>query len=442
MPSVTKKPRTVRPGSYLGGALGRLLPASIPFRYFGAAAVYHVLAWAALFAGATDVPRFQGGLGWPLAALHLVTLGVLVMTAIGASMQLVPVATRQSLHSSRTAAAIWWVYVPGVAATCLGMGLPSPPLLAFGASAVAVALATFAVVLARNLLGARGMPSVVAHGVVAWLSLAVLLVAALSLAFGYLGGHGLPRAVALALHVPFAAFGFLGMLALGLSYIVVPLFTLSEPIDERLGLASCAFAVAGLCAAGIAASMLPAVGWRVAAIVAGAAALALHLRVMRAALRTGMRRDLGPSFHFVYAGWALLAVSLAAALAIVLRAPLEGLPTFFGLVLIAGWLLTFMLGVLQRIVPFLASMHAARGRHLPPTPSSLARGVALRVHYVAHFVALALLALAVAVDRAIVVHAAAIAGAIGALAFALFFANVMRRMSEAKAIALAGSATA
>ena len=39
----------------------RGLPPSIPFRYFGAAAVYHVLAWASLFAGANSVPRFEGG---------------------------------------------------------------------------------------------------------------------------------------------------------------------------------------------------------------------------------------------------------------------------------------------------------------------------------------------------------------------------------------------
>ena len=80
--------------------------------------------------------------------LHLVALGVLVMTSIGASMQLLPVATRQSLHSSRTAAAIGWLYVPGVAATSLGMGPPSPPLLAFGASAVAAALALLALAVA------------------------------------------------------------------------------------------------------------------------------------------------------------------------------------------------------------------------------------------------------------------------------------------------------
>ena len=128
-PDAVKKAPKPRAASYLGGALGRLLPASIPFRYFGAAAAYHVLAWAALFASASDVPRFAGGLGWPLAALHLVTLGVLVMTAIGASMQLLPVATRQSLHSSRTAIAIWWLYTPGVAATSLGMGLGRPLFL-------------------------------------------------------------------------------------------------------------------------------------------------------------------------------------------------------------------------------------------------------------------------------------------------------------------------
>ena len=77
---------------FLGGAKGRLLSASIPFRFFGSAVFFYALAWLALFWAAPSVPTFAGGLGWPLAALHLVTLGVLVMTAIGASLQLLPVA--------------------------------------------------------------------------------------------------------------------------------------------------------------------------------------------------------------------------------------------------------------------------------------------------------------------------------------------------------------
>src|SRR5512134_1449579 len=100
--------------SFALGASGRLLPLSLPMRFFGAAAVFHLLAWVALGAGAVQTPRFGGGIGWPLAALHAVTLGVLAMSAIGASLQLMPVATRQALRSHRAVAALWWLYAPGV----------------------------------------------------------------------------------------------------------------------------------------------------------------------------------------------------------------------------------------------------------------------------------------------------------------------------------------
>ena len=125
------------PGSCLGGAIGRLLPASIPFRYFGAAAAFHVCAWLALSAGADSAPRYRGGLGWTLAALHLITLGVLTMTAIGASLQLLPVATRQAVRSRHAPALVFWLYAPGVAAAALGMGVPSVPLLAAGIAGLA-----------------------------------------------------------------------------------------------------------------------------------------------------------------------------------------------------------------------------------------------------------------------------------------------------------------
>ena len=91
-------------------------------------------------------------------------------------------------------------------------------------------------------------------------------------------------------------------------------------------------------------------------------------------------------------------------------APLDGMATLFGLALIAGWLLTFLLGILQRIVPFLASMHAARRRRRqepPPTPSALTAERPLAIHFACHLAALALLALGVAADSAAAVRAAA-----------------------------------
>jgi hypothetical protein len=71
---------------------------------------------------------------------------------------------------------------------------------------------------------------------------------------------------------------------------------------------------------------------------------------------------------------------------------------------VLGWLLSFLLGVLQRILPFLAAMHAAQGRRRPPTPSALTLSRALAWHAAAH--ALALLLLAASGMRLVVHHAA------------------------------------
>jgi hypothetical protein len=419
-------------GMFLAGAGSRLLPASIPFRFFGAAAVFQLCAWVALFIDADAALRFAGGLGWPLAALHFVTLGVLAMTAVGASLQLLPVATRRPVGSGRWPAAIWWLYTPGVAMTALGMGIGATAMLAAGALAVVAALVAYAALLTRNLVGARGMPVVVAHGWAALASLIVVVATALALAGAYIGMPTIDRATAIALHVVFAAYGFMGMLALGLSYILVPMFALSAAPAERPAWASFAFAVLALVLAGTAALGIAPGLLRTAAIAAGLAAAAVHLRLMAIALKTGMRRNLGRSFTLVRMAWASLAASLVGALAVVHDAPVDGIATQFGLVLIGGWLLTFALAILQRIVPFLASMHASQvqsgGRSLPPTPSALTAERPLAIHFACHLAALALLAVAVAADNAAAVRVAAAVGTAGALAFGAFFAVAMRRM--------------
>jgi hypothetical protein len=416
-------------GAFIAGAASRLLPPSIPFRFFGAAVAYQLLAWIALFVGAQGVPRFSGGLGWPLAALHLVTLGVLVMTAIGASLQLLPVATRRPVPSKWWPALIWWLYTPGVAAVAVGMGVPAPPLLAGGAIAVLAALGGFAWILARNLVGARGMPVVVAHGWAALGSLVVVLATALSLVCAYMGFSGFGRGMSLALHLTFAAYGFMGLLALGLSYILVPMFALSSAPNERRAAMSLTFAVTALLLSAAASSGIAEQPLRIAAIGVGTAAVALHLRLMGVALKSGMRRELGRSFTLIRIAWVSLVASLAAALGVTLDVPIGGMDTLFGLLLIVGWLLTFLVGILQRIIPFLASMHSAPGGRLAPTPSSLTAQRPLAIQFVCHLAALLLLGLAALFDSERFVSAGAIVGSVGAAAFVGFFLIVLRRMS-------------
>jgi hypothetical protein len=405
-------------GAFLGSAKSRLLPASIPFRFFGAAVVFHIFAWLALAVGAQ------------LAALHLITLGVLVMTAMGAGAQLLPVATRQGAPDQRWLAATWWVMTPGVALLTLGMGLARPPLLGAGAAAVSLALAAWAMLMARNLLGARGMRGVVAHGWLALAALAVTLASALSLVAMWLGWAAPSRDIVIALHRVFAPYGFMGMLALGLSYILVPMFALADAPPERRQLISCAFAALALVLAGVAAFGVAQTPLRVVALAAAAAAIVVHLHEMLAAMRSGMRRDLGRSFVLVKIGWGALAASLLLALALVLELPIPGLPMLFGLCVIAGWLLSFLLGMLQRIAPFLAAMHSSGKGRRAKTPSALTHDAALRVHFFAHVTALALLAFAAVTGDAWLAAAGCAAGLAGAVAFAFFFATVIRRARQ------------
>lgn len=422
-----------RGGAFLGDARSRLLPASIPLRFFGAAVLFHLLAWIALAASAGEWLGFAGGLGWPLAALHLVALGVLGMTTLGAGAQLLPVATRQPAPGPRWLAAIWWLYTPGVALLALGMGWPQPQWLAAGAVAVGLAFTAWGVLMIRNLRGARGMPGVVSHGWVALAALAVLLASALSLAATWLGLPVPSREITLGLHLVFAPYGFMGALALGLSYILVPMFALAEAPAERSQLVSCALAAAALVLAGLAAFGWEPVPLRIAALLAAALAVSLHLWLMAKALRTGMRRELGRAMLLVKIGWGGLAASLVLALALVLELPIARLPAWLGLCLIGVWLLSFLLGMLERILPFLGAMHVAGAGRRPPTPSALTDDRALRIHFACHVAALAGLALALAVDSPLLAAAAAAVGAVGALAFCVFYGTLLARLQKAGA---------
>jgi hypothetical protein len=427
-----KPPARKLAGTFLAGAGGRLLPVSLPWRFFGAAVVFHALAWLALLAGADDWPGWHGGLGWPLAALHLITLGTLLSCAIGASLQLLPVATRQPVRSQRLMAALWWAYVPGVALLALGMGRAELHWVAAGAVAVLAALAVFGGLLALNLRGARGMPGVVLHGWGALAALGLLGLSAIALVALWLGRPLLDPVVARSLHLLAAAFGVMGLLVFGLAYILLPMFALAPVPDERRQVASGAAAIVAIALAMVAAFGVAATALRLAALGAGTLALGLHLQLMRQALATGMRRDFGRALVLMRIGWGSLVLSLMLALALVLGAPVETFGRLFGIAVIGGWLLSFLFGVLQRILPFLASMHAARGQKRPPTPSALTLDRPLAWHLRCHVAALGLLAAATVTAWPALARAAALVGLAGALSFGLFFAVLMRRLQRAR----------
>lgn len=413
--------------TFLAGAKSRLLPASVPLRFFACAAILHLLMWLVLLIDAVDLTRFRGGPGPTLAAVHLLTLGVLTTTAIGASVQLLPVATRRPFAAVWPIKLAFWLVVPGLIALIVAMYAGHTAVTISAAILTAIGLLLYAALLADNLRRARTLPVIAAYGWAALAALLLLVGLGLALAFDYQVGilpdHG---AAALA-HVILGGFGFMGLLALGFSHVLVPMFTLAAAPAKRpafigFGLAVTAVALGSLGALADSGALLT------SAALIGLAAAGLHLFLMHRVLAAGMRKRLGLSFALIRAAWWMLPATLIVGLAARYGFAGQNGPTLFGFLLIGGWLLTFLLGILQRILPFLVSMHAPPSGGAPPLISELAVSRPLTVHALCHGIALVALASAIVIDSTELTRVGSAIGSIGALAFAWFVADVMRRL--------------
>jgi len=417
--------------SFLGGAKSRLLPRSIPFRFFAAAATFHVMMWLGLLIAADEAIDFRGGLGPTLASVHLLTLGVLTTTAIGASVQLLPVATRRTMHAVWPIRLIFWLTVPGLIALIVGMQTARTNILVSASAAAAIGLLFFCGLIANNLYRAGDFPVVGAYGWAASIMLILVIGLGGTLAFneeaGFLPDQG---AVALA-HMILGGFGFMGLLVLGFSHILIPMFALASAPPKRPSYAGFAAAVGALLFGTIGALADSRAALTIA-LIAGLAAAATHLWLMHRVLKSGMRKRLGLSFILVRASWIMLPATLLVGLAALYGLAGRNGGTLFGFLLLFGWLLTFLTAILQRIMPFLASMFAA-----PPAAggssivSALANVRSLRLHAVCHGVALTLLVVAIVLGDTMLARLGSAVGLTGAIAFAWFTADVIRRILPA-----------
>ena len=423
-PTPARTPRGA--GLKLGGATQRLLPEVIPLRFFGLALAAHAAAWVGLLAVAGEVADFGGGAGPVLGVLHLVALGVLLATAMGASFQMLPVALALPPPPAWQCDLAFALLVAGGAGLISGFALMETGPMIGGAALLAGAVALHAAALARLVWRAGDSALLRWHigAALTALAIAVILALGLTLDFrlGWLEDH---QRVALT-HLVLAGFGFMGMFVLGFSQILVPMFAVAEPAGERLAWAALALAL--IAVAGAAAGALTGIGpLLIAGIVAGLTAALCHGLQMMLTLRRRMRARLGPEFLLIGLAWLFCPASLMLALAMALRIGPETLPALFGFTLIFGWYLTFLLGVLQRILPFLASMHASRLGAKALSPGKLTAAAPLTVHRWCHLAALLLVGGGLILGNAWVIRLGGLAGLAGAVAFILFGAEVLKR---------------
>ena len=416
------------PASFLGGAKDRLLPASIPFRFFASACLFHILAWFVLLVGAKNLPEFTGEPGPILAALHLLTLGVLVTTVMGASYQLLPVATLNPLTRIWPTRLSFWFIVPGTLLLTSGMIEANPILLYTGAILVVTALALFAFLAIENFRRAgKAMPVVIAHG---WASLAALVGLAglgLVLITDFSSGFLSDRQTIAQTHMILAVFGFMGLLTFGFSHILIPMFVLSRALPKRQSRIQFLLAVTAVAFA-IFAMVFQNQILVTIAIILGLSASIVYVLLMYQAFKTAMRKRIGLSFILIKLSWVFLISGLLIGLAIALGFDIPNGTTLFGFIIIVGWLLTFLTGILQRIMPFLASMHAAGKGGMPPLLSELTADTPLKIHAICHITALVLCSIGIVTENISLVTTGATSGLIGAVSFTVFAALVIRKL--------------
>lgn len=429
------------PGQILMGAQSRLLPPSIPFRFFLSAMVFHALFWVGLFFSADKALAFAGGPGPVLATIHILTLGVFVMTAMGASFQLLAVATGVAARALWPLRLVFFLYLPGVIILVWGFATGIHLRMALGAALTILALLVYAGILFDTLWRSEQLKKALAHTWVAWGALILFAAAGFSLIadqeHGFLPDH---NAMAVA-HMVLAAFGFMGLFAVGFSTILVPMFALSpNPPAKPSTLAFWLLVMALIL--GVPAILFGFAELIVLAMVLAIVGVTLHVGAMIWCLKNGMRKNLGLSFVMIKSGWAALPLSLlVGGLLAAGFLPEQGI-RIFGLLVLAGWLLTFVLGILQRIVPFLASMNMTVPGHPTPTLSALADERLLKVHAILHGVALTLLFAGFLFHQEIAVKAAAILGFCGACFFLLYALKVVQSFLAYHRKAKAGAAQA
>jgi len=414
-------------GDFMMGAKSRLLPMSIPFRFFMTAVVLHVMGWAVLLKASFEAPGFMGGLGHVLGSLHFITLGVLAMTGMGAAFQLLPVATKRPVRSELACKIAFWLMLPGVFGVVHGMGEAQPLVLVIGGGLVVSAMAIFAVLMVDNLRQVKDMRVVTDQAWVAVGSLVVLAVLGLLLAFDFQSGFLKDHQAVAAAHAVVAGYGFMGMLVMGFTFILVPMFALTPPPPAKLGqragwLAGLAVVLAF---AGLLHSIAPLV---FLAGAVGLTAAGLHLWAMAKIMKSRMRKQLGGSFLLIRLAWGLLPVSIIVGLLAEAGVYPEKTAPLFGFLLIFGWLLTFLTGVLQRIIPFLASMHSVKPGIKPVLVSVLTAERPLQIHLYAHGAALLLVSAGLLAGEGALVAAGAVSGVIGAVAFLTFAVLVLLRL--------------
>ncbi|MBF0163051.1 MAG: hypothetical protein HQM01_00885 [Magnetococcales bacterium] len=334
-------------------------PMSLPFRFFATAPLFLMLAGGALVHWGSDL-FIAPLMPVSVATLHLLLIGWMVMIVCGAMIQMIPVLAGIPVPWPGT---IPWVHgglVVGTLALVLGLTREPmvPGLLIFSAVVLILALGGFLVPIVAALVKAPAK-----HPTVNGMRLAMIcltgtaLLGALFLVEHAFGFIDFDRRILVGIHLTWGLIGTMGVLILGVSFQVLPMFYMTPACPTRasrrilIGLAlSMLLLPVALLVAGVESL------WVWIAALPGVAAGIDYAVTIRTMLRERRRKLIDPTLRLWWFGYVCAALSLV--LLAAWPATEEGGWRFFFATLHGlGWVTPVMIGMLHKIVPFLVWFH-------------------------------------------------------------------------------------
>lgn len=347
-------------------------PFAAPLRFFLTAPLFAVFAGLLVAFSGLDMVASR----WSpvtLAATHLLTVGFMMQAMLGALIQILPVVTGANLRNPLRVAGI---VHPGLSLGALllsaGFCLEKPALLSAAALLLGLTVGYFLALTARALAEVPTTSPTIRGLKLALLGLACVvgigIVMALALAYGW----AIPLPALADLHAGWGLGGWAGVLLASIAYVVVPMFQLTPGYPAR---SSWWFPVALLALLLLwSVALVVSLPWlirfcQLIAAVAGIAFAGLTLRLQ------GKRRRARPDATYRY--WqvglvfSIFALFLLATVALwPPAAEIEGWTLFFGVTLLAGGFVPFIVGMIYKIVPFLAWLHLQScGQARVPAPA-------------------------------------------------------------------------
>lgn len=360
----------------LGSALSfdQAPPLAVPFRFF-VLAPFFLLASGALMLVLGPAALASRWAPETLALTHLVTLGFIAQTMIGAVMQVLPVVAGSPVEHPR---GVGWITLLGLNGGTLllvyGFLAASPPALQGAAVLLAFGLGALIVAGAWAMLRAKAAASPTVFGVrLAFTGLALTLVLGVILAFALAMGLPLPLQKMVSSHVSWGLLGWVLALVASVAYQVVPMFQMTPQYPKWIS----SWLLPGLFVTLVLRSVvdllsMPDAVLAVVDVVAATLALSFALSTLWLQHRRRRRLKDATVMFWQVAMVALLLAGLLWLAGLFFPVVAED-PRFalaLGVLMLGGFALSVINGMLYKIVPFLVWFHLqARGPGKSPLKS-------------------------------------------------------------------------